>query len=348
MNCKKTKGKIRILFLILIVLLLFGGCSKKANNSVEKTELMLGTVCNIKIYDNPKDSTFEKAFSRIRDLEAKFTINKTGSEVDEINNAAGIKAISVSEDTFYNIKEGIRFSSITNGEFDITVGPLVKLWGIGTDSARVPTQEEIDSQKSLINFKDIELDETNRTVMLKRKNMLIDLGGTAKGYIADEVAKVLRENGVNHAIINLGGNVLTINNNTNGKPWRIGVQNPFSEERGTSIGTLDVVNKSVTTSGIYERYIEYQGIKYNHILDVHSGLPVNNEIAGVTIISDKSLDGDGVDTGVLLMGLQKGLEVIKSEKNFEAIFVTKDKDIYITSGLKDKFVLTDESFKLKN
>ena len=180
MNSKKTKEKTQITFLIIIVLTLFVACSNKSNNSVEKTELMLGTVCSIKIYDNPKDSTFEKAFSRIRNLEAKFTINKTGSEVDEINDAAGIKPVAVSEDTYYNIKEGIRFSSITNGKFDITVGPLVKLWGIGTDTARVPNQEEIDTQISLINFKDIELDETNKTVMLKRKNMRIDLGGTAK------------------------------------------------------------------------------------------------------------------------------------------------------------------------
>jgi thiamine biosynthesis lipoprotein len=347
MDKKKIKA-ICILGVAFTLTSIFSACANKTSEPVAKTELLLGTVCNIKIYDKPEDKFFQNAFTRIKELENKLTINKANSEVDAINDAAGIKPIAVSKDTYYCIKEGIRYSTLSDGKYDITVGPLVKSWGIGTDKARVPSTTEIESAKALINYKDVIVDDTNMTVMLKRKGMLIDLGGIAKGFVADEVGKVLEDNGVKHAIINLGGNILTLNNNLKGDPWKIGVQNPFSEERGTSIGTLDVTGKSVTTAGIYERYFEANGEKYHHILDVKTGYPADNELAGVTILTDKSIDGDGIDTAVLLMGLTQGLKFITNTKGMEAIFITKTKEVYITPGLKQNFKLTNSDFKIKN
>ena len=343
----KKHKLICILSIVLILIPILSACKKIKSEPVAKTELLLGTVCTIKIYDKPEDKVFEAAFTRIKNLENKLTINKSGSEVDSINDAAGIKPITVSKDTYYCIKEGFKYSALSSGKYDITVGPLVKSWGIGTDNARVPNLSEIDSDKALINYKDVVLDDTNMTVMLKRKGMLIDLGGIAKGFVADEVEKVLTSNGVSHAIINLGGNVLTLNNNINGNPWLIGVQNPFSEERGTSIGTLNVSGESITTAGIYERYFEVSGKKYHHILDIKTGYPAENELAGVTVLTGKSIDGDGIDTAILLMGLKEGLKFITNTKGMEAIFVTRTKEIYITPGLKQNFKLTDNGFVLK-
>ena len=345
----KINKKIKLICfsnVIVIFATIFSACTSTKITPIAKTELLLGTVCNIKIYDKNDDKIFNKTFDRIKELENKLSINKAHSEVDAINDAAGIKPIVVSKDTYYCIKEGIKYSVLSSGKYDITVGPLVKSWGIGTDKARIPSNAEIDSDKALINYNDVILDDTNMSVMLKRKGMLLDLGGIAKGFVADEVEKVLIASGVKHAIINLGGNVLTLNNNLENAPWKIGVQNPFSEERGVGLGILDVSGESVTTAGIYERYFEVDGKKYHHILDITTGFPSENELAGVTVLTDKSIDGDGIDTALLLMGLKEGLKFISDTKGMEAIFVTKSKEVYITPGLKQKFKLTNKDFKL--
>lgn len=348
------KKSIALLLTILISIFFLLGCSKRSDGTksktepVSKTETLLGTVCTIKIYDKPEEKIFQAAFDRIRDIENKMSINKDESEVININNSAGIKPVKVSEETFYTIKKGVEYSVASKGNYDISVGPLVKLWGIGTDKARVPSKEEIDKSKSLINYKDIILDDSNKTVMLKKKDMILDLGGIAKGFAADEVEKVLKNNGVNYAIINLGGNVLVMNKNPNGNLWKIGIQNPFSDNRGDIIGAIDVEDKSVTTAGIYERYFEVNGVKYHHILNPFTGYPADNEIAGITIVADKSIDGDGIDTGILLMGLKDGLDYVNSHKELEAIFVTKNKEVYLSDDLKGKFKLSVSDFTLKN
>jgi thiamine biosynthesis lipoprotein len=345
----KINNKIKLICFTSVIVIfptILSACTSTKITPIAKTELLLGTVCNVKIYDKPDDKIFDKTFDRIKELENKLSINKANSEVDAINDAAGIKPIAVSKDTYFCIKEGLKYSVLSSGKYDITVGPLVKSWGIGTDKARIPSNAEIDSDKALINYNDVVLDDTNMSVMLKRKGMLLDLGGIAKGFVADEVEKVLIASGVKHAIINLGGNVLTLNNNLENAPWKIGVQNPFSEERGVGLGTLDVTGESVTTAGIYERYFEVDGKKYHHILDITTGFPAENELAGVTVLTDKSIDGDGIDTALLLMGLKEGLKFISDTKGMEAIFVTKTKEVYITPGLKQKFKLTNKDFKL--
>lgn len=139
-----------------------------------------------------------------------------------------------------------------------------------------------------------------------------------------------------------------MNKNPNGNPWKIGIQNPFSDNRGDIIGAIDVEDKTVTTAGIYERYFEANGVKYHHILNPATGFPADNEIAGITIIVDKSIDGDGIDTGILLMGLKNGLEYVNAHKEMQAIFVTRNKEVYLSDGIKGKLILTNSEFTLKN
>ncbi len=177
--------------------------------------------------------------------------------------------------------------------------------------------------------------------------MQVDLGAIAKGYAADEVAKILKENGVQHAIINLGGNVLTLGGNLEDKPWKIGIQNPFNQ-RGEYLGIISVQDETIVTSGTYERYFEQDGKKYHHILDPMTGYPVENDIASVSIITKKSIDGDGNSTSVLLLGLDKGMKFIENQAGVDAIFVTYDKKIYVTSGIKDRFTITNKEFTLMN
>lgn len=348
---KNRKIKLYIVPLIAVILI---GCravacfsKKKAPQPISRTELAVGTVCTIKIYDNSTEKVLNKVFDRLKEIEARMTINKSNSELDAVADAAGKNPVKVSEDTFFVVEKGISYAEQSGGIFDITVGPVVKLWGIGTDHARVPSQQEIDDKKALINYKEIVMDEENKTIMTKKPGMIIDLGGIAKGYAADEAVRILKENGVKHAIVNLGGNVFVMNSKTDGEPWRVGIQNPF-EPRGNSIGFVNAVNKTVVTSGIYERYFEKDGKKYHHILNPKTGYPMDNSLASVTVIRDVSIDADALTKAIFYKDVEEGLKAVETQKGVEAIFITKDKKIYITPGLKDNFKITSNEYKLMN
>ncbi|MDI3535253.1 MAG: FAD:protein transferase, partial [Thermosediminibacterales bacterium] len=194
-------------------------------------------------------------------------------------------------------------------------------------------------------YNSVLLNSKEKSIMLKKEEMMLDLGGIAKGYAADEVSKILKENHVKHAIVNLGGNVLAYGNKPDGSKWRIGIQKPFAP-RGDYAGVVSVINKAVVTSGIYERYFEENGKIYHHILDPETGYPVENNLMSVTIITDKSIDADSLSTSVFAMGLKEGLNLIEKLDNTEAIFITKDSKIYLTSGLKNSFKLTDNSLNI--
>lgn len=337
---------------LLILPLLLSGCNKSNKTSqnedpIYKTEVLMGTVCTVKIYDSKDTSILDKAFNRIKEIENEVSINKEATELDKVNSVSGINKVNVKDDTYTMIKEGKKYSEMSSGAFDITIGPLVKLWGIGTENAKLPTDQEINEKKALIGYKDLELNDSDKSVYLKRKGMIIDLGGIAKGYTADEIAKVLKANNVNKAIIDLGGNIFALGDSPKNVPWKIGIQNPYLE-RGGTIGYIEESNKSVVTSGIYERYFEKDGKRYHHILSPFSGYPYDNEIAGVSIISDKSIDGDALSTTTFALGVDKGLDFINKIHGVEAIFITKNKEVYVTPGIKNNFKLTNEEFTLKN
>lgn len=341
-------------FCMLLVIPMFtavflNGCNFQSAEPAEKTEFMLDTICTIKVYDGNKSEAINNAFDRIKQIGTKMSVNKEGSELDIIANASGKNFVKVSDDTFAVIKKGLQYAEQSKGAFDITIGPLVKLWGIGTDHAKVPTQSEIDAAKALVGYKDLVLDEKDKKVMLKRQGMSIDVGGIGKGFAADEAAKVLKQNGVKHAIINLGGNVLVIGDNPDGRrPWGIAIQNP-SDPEGKEVGTLGVTNKTVVTSGIYERFIEKDGKRYHHILNPFTGYPMDNSLASVTVVTDVSFDADAMTKYIFYQGLEKGPEYVKkSLPGVEAIFITRNKEVYMTEGLKGNFQVTNKEFKLIN
>lgn len=346
---KKIVKYITLSLLLILLSSLIGGCSKnnKSSDPITNSEILMGTVVTVTLYDSIDKSILTKVFDKVKDLESILSINENGTLVDKINENAGISPVKVDDDTFTIIKKGIEYSNLTNGLFDISIGPLVKLWSIGLPEAKVPTLEEINEKLPLINYNDIEINEDEKTVFLKRKGMMIDLGGIAKGYTADVISNILTEEGVKSAIINLGGNVYTHGTKVNGTNWNIGIQNPFSD-RGDIVGTISISNKSIVTSGIYERYIDQDGVKYHHILNPKTGYPYDNEIAGITIISDNSVDGDALSTSVFAMGLDNGLEFINTLNGIDAIFVTKNNKVYITDGIKDIFKLSNSDFTLEN
>lgn len=347
------KGKslkyLSVSILLIFSLNVFIGCSKnnKVQEPITRTEALMGTVVKVTIYDSDDISNLDKSFDRVREIESLVSINKEGTLLDEVNQSAGIAPVKVDKDTFAMVKEGLEYSQITNGLFDITVGPLVQLWRIGFPEARVPSPDEIPPVLKLINYNDVELNEDDKSIFLKKPNMIIDLGAVAKGFTADAISKVLTENNVNSAIIDLGGNVYTHGKKITGEDWRVGIQNPLSS-RGDILGTINVSNKSIVTSGTYERFIEKDGVKYHHILNPKTGYPYSNNISGISIISDKSVDGDILSTSVFAMGIDDGLAYVESRPDIQAIFVTNDNKIYLSSGMKNLFNLTNTEFEIAN
>ncbi|WMJ79938.1 FAD:protein FMN transferase [Clostridium sp. MB40-C1] len=343
------KHKKVLIYIISMISLIFflSGCTKNKPEPISKEGLFLGTYCKITVFDNVSTDVLDKAFNRVNEIENKMTINKPTSEIISVNSKSGLDYVKVSPDTFYVVKTAKHYSELAQGKFDVTIGPIVKLWNIGTDKARVPSPKEIQDKLPLVSYKNMVLNEKENKIMLKQKGMLIDLGAIAKGYAGDEVKKVLEANGVKHALINLGGNIVAVGSKVDNKNWKLGVQDPFNP-RGEYLGTIEVSNKSIVTSGVYERYLEKNGKKYHHILSPENGYPIENSIVSVTIVTDQSIDADALSTTVFALGLNDGLKLIDSMKNAEAILVTKDKNIYTTSGIKDNLKITNSQFKFKN
>ncbi|WP_297133264.1 FAD:protein FMN transferase [Terrisporobacter sp.] len=346
MNKKKLPFALLIIVFILFSLYIVN--LNKKEDTYSNTYYNLGTINEITLYNINKkigDEILKECGSILTDIENKMSSQLTSSEISKINNMAGKDYVKVSEDTFYVIKESIEFSKISNDTFDISIGPIIDLWSIGTDSAKVPSKEEISDKLSLVDYKNILLDENTHSVKLNKENMKIDLGGIAKGYAADKIYKYLKEENLESALINLGGNVYALGTKKNNEPFSIGIQDP-TKPRGNSIGNIKVSNKSVVTSGIYERYIEKNNKIYHHMINPHTGYPFENNLSSVTIISNNSMICDALSTTTFGLGLEKGMQLVENLDNVEAIFITKDKKIYLSSNLKNKFNLTDNSFSI--
>ncbi len=318
----------------------------------KKEEFLMGTYVRVQIFDKGKEDVLDKTFARIRELDKKITVNEkgSGSEVEKINEKAGIEPVKVSDDVYRLVEKSLYFSEDSKGGFDLTIGPITELWHIGFDDARKPEQSEIDEALKLVDYHKVKLDDKEKTVFLEEKGMRLDLGAIAKGFITDEAVQVMVDNGVTSGIVDLGGNIFVLGDSPRSKDgeWKIGIQDP-NEARNTIVGSVTNKNMSLVTSGIYERNLEVDGKLYHHLFNSKTGYPFENEIAGVTIISDTSVAGDGLSTAVFSMGVKGGMEYVEDRKDIDAIFVTKEDDIYLSSGVKDRFVLNEDSpYKVKD
>lgn len=328
--------------LLLSISILLVAC-KDNTKPVEKETYMMGTIINLKVYGKNAENATEKAIKRVEEIENKMSVNIEDSEISKLNSKAGVSAEKLSADTYSVIEKAVKYSKLTEGAFDPTIEPIVKLWGIGTDAERVPSDVEINEKLKLVDYKDIILNDKDSTAKLKRISQAVDLGAIAKGYTADEIKGILLENKISSAIINLGGNIYAMGHKVDGTDWNIGIQNPL-DTRGEYLGTVSVSDKSVVTSGNYERFFMVGAKRYHHIFNPKNGYPSENGIISTTIISDASIDGDVLSTSTYILGLEKAEKLVESIDGVEAIFVTDDKKIYVTSGIKDSFNLIDKGF----
>lgn len=299
-----------------------------------QSERLMGTTITVSILHPQADKLLTRCFELLRSYEHRFSANDASSELMEVNHQAGISAVQVHPDLFELISLGTRHSQAKNSHLNIAIGPLVQTWRIGFSDARRPSQEEIDQSLNKIDPKQIQLDTEKQAVFLKRPGMKIDLGALAKGYSADLIATFLKSQGVEDALIDLGGNILTVGQNPMKKqPWRIGIQNPV-EPRGHHILALSIENKSVVTSGIYERHLEVDGQSFHHIFDSTTGYPVETELASITIISDRSVDGEIWTTRLFGESPTSILNIVESLPGIDTLLVSQSGKIAFTSGLQ--------------
>ena len=337
-------------FVVFCVPLLLAVCAKPPS---PRLELALGTVCTVNLFEGGNAQLYSDIFSRIQEIDRTMTaFSEEFSDIIAINKQAGIEPVQVRDDLIAVLETALYYAALSGGAFDPTIGPLVTLWGIGTDSQRIPGDAEIAAALALVNWRDLVIDREAGTVFLRRAGMALDLGAIAKGYAGDEAARIAREGNVQRAIIDLGGNIVAVGsreaaqNGTEALPWRIGVQNPL-DERGASIGVLWVHNASVVTSGVYERYfVSDEGKHYHHLFDPANGYPAENGLLSVTIVTESSTIADALSTVVFVLGFEYGKAVIDSIPNAEAIFVFDDCRVIITDGLIGFFMITNDAFTL--
>lgn len=327
---------------MMLFIISLAGCNKEEEHS--KEAFMMGTIISLKYYGKDGEKALEESLKRINEIEEEMSLNIEESEIAKINSKAGEEPVRVSEDVFKVIDKGIYYGQLSNGAFDITIRPVDALWAIGTDKERVPKDEEIKNALKYINYKDIEVDKNKNSMFLKKKNMGIDLGGIAKGYTADELVKVLKKYDINRGLINLGGNLYVYGGKEDGTPLNIGIQDPKGD-KGEHFAVVKVKNKSVVTSGNYERYFLKDGKRYHHIMDTKTGYPAENGIISSTIISDNSIDGDALSTATYVLGLQDAMNLIDTLDGVEAIFVTEDNKVYTSKGIsKDNFNIDNKEY----
>ena len=310
--------------LLALALCLAGGAAAETKESV--VGYQLDTIITLTAYCEDK-AVLEDALKECDRLEQLLSKTIEGSDVWRINHAEG-QPVEVDPVTAEVIRTALAISEISEGAFDITIAPASALWDFKAETPALPDAEALAEAASRVNWRALQLE--GNTVTLPA-GMMIDLGGIAKGYIGDAVRAYLENRGITSAVLAFGGTIVTIGTKPDGKLWKIGVQDidgPAME----SMLVLQMGGGSAVTSGNYERGFELDGVRYHHILEPATGWPVQNSLASVTILGDSSAMGDGLSTAAFVLGEEKGLALIESMKDTEAIFILKDRTVITTSG----------------
>lgn len=311
----------------LLLLSLLVGCQGQTQQVI-RTDYLLDTVVTLTLY-GATEADLNAAFQEIRRLSDLLDAYAPFSDLGWVQAAAGIKPVAVSPETMELLLFAKQMHERTGGYLDVTVGPLIDLWNI-RNGGHYPTEGELSAALGRLGMDDLVLDETAGTAYLVRPGMRLDLGALAKGYIADKVKALLLERGVKSGVIDLGRNILLIGEKPGGAAFSIGVQSPMNS--GDLLRVLSLRDKSLVTSGTYERYFEQDGKRYHHVLDPFTGFPADTDLSAVTVLSDSSLWGDALSTACLLLGVDDGLKLIDSIPDAEVLFVRTDGTVITTAG----------------
>ena len=308
--------------------MLLCGCSSAPAKDRTYSATPFDTGIKVQVLDPVKKDVMSDLQTLCKKYDKMFSMYAEGSDIYNINHAGGVP-VTVSQDTATLIQKGIYYSDLSGGAFDITIGAVSQLWDFTSGTGNIPDAGTITSALSHVNYKNISVSGT--TIQLLDPNAAIDVGAIAKGYIADRIKDYLKSKGVKHAVIDLGGNILLIGSKTDGSKYNIGIQKPFSET-GEPITSIKVADKSVVTTGIYQRYFEVDGKIYHHILDPRTGYPCENTLYSDTIITNSSLTADALSTTCYLMGFEAANNLIDQLDNVDALFITNDYEVHYTKN----------------
>ena len=311
------------------------------NEASESEIFALDTAITLKVYGSKRAQVLKKLEDKINELDDMLSTGKETSEVSRLNRSGE----AVLSPTVANlVKRSLGIYKKTDGLFDITIYPLMELWGFSTKDYKVPSGKEIAEKLKLVGFDKIDFNEETRKISFKNKGMEIDFGGIGKGYITDELVKILTDEKVESAIINLGGNVFGFRKKPDGSLWNIAIRDPNEPDK--YMAAIRLEDSAVITSGGYERYFEENGIIYHHILDPRTGKPSDSGLKSVSIISKDGTLADALSTSLFIMGEEKAIGYWKENgSNFDILLMTKDNRLLVSAGIKDKII--SDNYKIE-
>lgn len=313
---------------------ILSGCAV-SQEPISRSGFYFDTVIKITVYDSGKEDCLDGCMELAEKYEKLLSATVEGSDIWNINHSNGGPVV-VSDDTITLLETAITYCDMTDGRIDLTIEAVSELWDFHGEKSddvsadRVPDLESIKSRLSHVDYHNLLID--GNTVMLNDPEACISLGFIAKGFIADKIKEYLLSQNVKSAIINLGGNLLAVGSKPDGTSFQFGIQKPF-DTQGAIIASLPVSDSSLVSSGVYERYFYQNDVLYHHILNPYTGYPVQNNLLGVTILSDSSTMGDALSTSCFVLGLEEGMELIETLDGVEAVFITDDYELHYSSGL---------------
>ncbi len=317
----------RIGCLVVALMLVLGGCRRAARAPLTRSTVALDTTVTIAVYDvQASTEVLDDCVQRIQHYESLFSRTRAGSDIYRLNTAGGAW-VTVDAETRALMQQALDICRESGGKFDITVAPITSLWNFSSESPVVPDKAALAEAVTHVGYDKLEIDGDR--VRLTDPAAGVDLGGVAKGYIADRLREYLVSQKVSGALIDLGGNVLAVGDKQ-GEAFRVGIRDP--QDSAALAATVAVRDRSVVTSGSYERGFTQDGVYYHHILDPASGYPVNNGLAAVTILSEQSVVGDMLSTTCFVLGEEEGLALVERTDGVEALFVRADGTQVTSSG----------------
>ena len=346
-SCMSLKRTMAVVCLgVAILSCAKGGSPEPPLVTVKRTQMHMGTLVSITAVGRTQveaTAAITAGFQEVKRLEQLLSTWIPESELSQVNAAAGRSPVRVSLETMVLVRKSLQVGEMTEGAFNIAIGPAVDAWNISAEP-RLPTAEELAALKPLIDLQHVHTDVWERTIYLERLGMRVDVGGIGKGYAADQAVLMMKKAGAMAGVVALSGDIKAFGRLPDGGAFRVGIQHPRKE--GEIIAEIDLQDESISTAGDYERFFEKDGIRYHHILDPHTLQPARG-CQSVSVIAKEGIWADGLDTGIFVLGAERGMELVEQLEDVEAIIVDRDGRVLISSGLRNRVRLSPGLDELK-
>lgn len=326
---------VKSIFLLLSITLIFQACNREKLFQQRRIAMdTLTTITVVSVSEEEAQRAMEAGFEEIERIGFLLDYFSEQSEITAINKAAGRSQVKVSKETIEIIERALQIAEMTEGAYDPTIGPVAGLWDFS--KSKVLELSALSSKLHLVDYRKVRIDEENSTVFLEDEGMELDLGGIAKGYGTDKAIEVIKSHGIRSALVSVAGDIKCYGLKPGSRPWRIAIQDPRPKGNSASdniLASLPLQDQAISTSGDYQRYFIKNGIRYHHLIDPATGMPAAGLIS-VSLIAKEGVLADALCTGVFVLGMEKGLKILKSQ-GIEGVFVDKNQDVYITKKLEE-------------